>query len=674
MAKYNFTISGNSLLMQRTPISEDTQYKAISFKSPSLVQDNNKIKLFEAGEFQTSLRFIDFGLIDGISPIDLQDAKDKLLVLIGTISEGGGEVNVQADLLEEDNTQDSYVRGKEILLRTFIKSNENLTNAQRKDDTLYGILDQYTGEEITLTLTDDTNDADGVIYFDLGAEKFKRVFNQLNVKWFGAKGDGATDDTTAIQNAINSVTAQGATLYFPAGIYLIPNGGLTCDKQILFQGEGRNEFEFTPTYTVNRKGSTISTSSATAILLASSQEGTSFQNIAFECTATTPTAGAGIVLNPAGSFTMDKISVKGFYDNLRIFDGTRWSVSDSNFYFPAHYGILIDNDANVISLSDTGDNSIVGVNVVVNKSGVTGIKYKSSGGLKIVNTKVNPSNAERVNVCIDLEASGDTDQLMISNCSLEGFSGRAIKMSSPTGKVFDSTIIVGNQLRSHTATVTCVEIQGNSEAIRNVLFSDNLIKKTHNDAETDPAIIVDGVSQLNMSGNQIIGFVNKKTVTNTGYVYDLDPEGMNYYGQLGVANNFPTKGYRGFSNQGISLITDLSGVLVETDIDTSVNMIMNLIVTGANATNAAPIDFNMSLIPTGSGSIIYPNLLNKGDGIISAKAFYLSGKLYFWIEPKYSYSSFNFEIQTNDKKANIISSSVGAIPGGATGTVTFTIF
>lgn len=77
--------------MQRTPIDGDTQYKAISFKSPSLVQDNNKIKLFEAGEFQTSLRFIDFGLIDGISSIDLQDAKDKLLVLIGTISEGGGD-------------------------------------------------------------------------------------------------------------------------------------------------------------------------------------------------------------------------------------------------------------------------------------------------------------------------------------------------------------------------------------------------------------------------------------------------------------------------------------------------------------------------------------------------------------------------------------------------------
>lgn len=103
--------------------------------------------------------------------------------------EAGAEVNVQADLLEEDNTQDSYVRGKEILLRTFIKSNENLTNAQRKDDTLYGILDQYTGEEITLTKTTDTNDADGIFYFDLGSEKFKRT-SSVN----GRTGNVVLDD------------------------------------------------------------------------------------------------------------------------------------------------------------------------------------------------------------------------------------------------------------------------------------------------------------------------------------------------------------------------------------------------------------------------------------------------------------------------------------------------
>jgi hypothetical protein len=49
-----------------------------------------------------------------------------------------------------------------------------------------------------------------------------------NVKTHGAKGDGVTDDTAAIQAAVNALTA-GDTLYFPSGIYL-------CDK-ILISGK-----------------------------------------------------------------------------------------------------------------------------------------------------------------------------------------------------------------------------------------------------------------------------------------------------------------------------------------------------------------------------------------------------------------------------------------------------
>ena len=42
----------------------------------------------------------------------------------------------------------------------------------------------------------------------------------VNVRWFGAKGDGTTDDTAAIQAALDLVySAGGGTVFFPLGQY-----------------------------------------------------------------------------------------------------------------------------------------------------------------------------------------------------------------------------------------------------------------------------------------------------------------------------------------------------------------------------------------------------------------------------------------------------------------------
>ena len=43
----------------------------------------------------------------------------------------------------------------------------------------------------------------------------------ISVKTYGAKGDGSTDDTTACQNAINSLGTSGGTIVFPSGTYVI---------------------------------------------------------------------------------------------------------------------------------------------------------------------------------------------------------------------------------------------------------------------------------------------------------------------------------------------------------------------------------------------------------------------------------------------------------------------
>ena len=56
----------------------------------------------------------------------------------------------------------------------------------------------------------------------------------LNVKLFGAKGDNATDDTTAIQNAINAANTAGLAVYFPAAKYRVSQ--LTLLSGTILQG------------------------------------------------------------------------------------------------------------------------------------------------------------------------------------------------------------------------------------------------------------------------------------------------------------------------------------------------------------------------------------------------------------------------------------------------------
>lgn len=107
----------------------------------------------------------------------------------------------------------------------------------RKGNTLTGLIDPYTGELLsfnkvtTLPNGDAITDADcdGIIYRKYGTEYFKRDFSgYVNVKWFGAVGDGTTDDTTAIQAA----AASGMDLWFPTAIGYRTTDTITLSNSI----------------------------------------------------------------------------------------------------------------------------------------------------------------------------------------------------------------------------------------------------------------------------------------------------------------------------------------------------------------------------------------------------------------------------------------------------------
>ncbi len=71
--------------------------------------------------------------------------------------------------------------------------------------------------------------------------------NMVNVRDYGAKGDGTTDDTTAIRQAVQENLTKHRTLFFPAGTYSVSDAIEWKGKDDVFgafltwQGEGTNK-------------------------------------------------------------------------------------------------------------------------------------------------------------------------------------------------------------------------------------------------------------------------------------------------------------------------------------------------------------------------------------------------------------------------------------------------
>jgi hypothetical protein len=99
----------------------------------------------------------------------------------------------------------------------------------------------------TDTLTPTTNY--GTIITPTGAGRigyWTRMFQDIiEVKWFGAKGDNATDDATAINRALVLANSQKSELYFTPGTYLI-NTRLSVNSDVIMKGDQRTSVIIKP--------------------------------------------------------------------------------------------------------------------------------------------------------------------------------------------------------------------------------------------------------------------------------------------------------------------------------------------------------------------------------------------------------------------------------------------
>ena len=151
----------------------------------------------------------------------------------------------------------------------------------------------------------------------------KGVVDVINVKDFGAVGDGVTDDTAAIQSALDAVPLSGGTLYIPSGTYAFT--GLTITKSYLtICGAGRDDDNIAQRGTTSLKY----TGSDVAIAIAGTETISNliFRDFDLQCDSTAAanaTAGLQFLPGISGVATcnrsqFERVSIRGFTKNDAI--------------------------------------------------------------------------------------------------------------------------------------------------------------------------------------------------------------------------------------------------------------------------------------------------------------------------------------------------------------------
>lgn len=117
-----------------------------------------------------------------------------------------------------------------------------LTSASYADGQVINITnDGIAGQFVVKTGTVTDNGGTLIVFTDDSNRYCERIYDgAAYVKWFGATGDGVTDDASDIQAAIDHIESiNGGALYFGTGTYRC-NSGLTVTNQgITFIGESR---------------------------------------------------------------------------------------------------------------------------------------------------------------------------------------------------------------------------------------------------------------------------------------------------------------------------------------------------------------------------------------------------------------------------------------------------
>ena len=336
----------------------------------------------------------------------------------------------------------------------------------------------------------------------------------VSVKDFGAVGDGVTDDTAAIQAAIDSLGNSGGTILIPEGTYLI-SSTLNLTKKTTLTGEGGyflNQYSDTD-FTVGGTTIKLKTGSNTDMLkvqldIASIgvdyRSHCSIRNIQFfgnrseaqsPSTRDNNTSGNGIVLSGARYVTLENVIVtKCAEDGIAVqsHDYGSGLISSNNLHIKGCS--VLSNYGKGISAAG-GDSVMLGCSIGYN--GSSGISVSGFGLINnclvwdnlgagvfiastveapvLVGNKIYDNDLSGINI-----GSTDGRAVITGNMILRNGGGSTSGVENKSGIFIASTltdgiVISGNEIGNNTGTTQEYGVYFNSSATRVEGFSGNNI-------------------------------------------------------------------------------------------------------------------------------------------------------------------------------------------------------
>lgn len=268
-------------------------------------------------------------------------------------------------------------------------------------------------------VSDTADGADGSSRTTTLGEAVSAASGITSVTAYGATGDGSTDDTTAIQDAIDAVAAAGGgTVFLPAGTYIVTGLTIPVDAPVILRGAGPD---------------------STFIKLANSADANVIETASIDTWTGTddmplPSAGGAVY-----GFQIRDLTIDGNRDNnysggvadetegvgLRIY-GKSYIVDGVKIIQCAGIGLWSEYDAPSTAYSEPLDANFGGIfNTTIIETNYEGLVFKGPADIKIDNVLVGK--------CHDPAAT--TSAALGSSLAFAGQSIDGVVIANDTGTV-----------------------------------------------------------------------------------------------------------------------------------------------------------------------------------------------------------------------------------------------